>query len=139
MAKGIFREKERQPGEEMLREVLGSSAPLWRSLEDHIAEAFPDADNGWKYYGKAWGWSLVYQRKGKALCYLTPGEGTFMASMSFSDKGREAVWQTDLPEELKDAVEVAQHNPAGRVFDLDVRSEAALLVAERLLDIKGRT
>lgn len=139
MAKSIFREKEMQPGEERLHGALGGAWPLWRALEAYLAEAFPGADSLWKYYGKAWGWSLVYQRKGKALCYLSPGEGGFIVSMSFSDKGREAIRQTDLPEALQEAVETAQYNPAGRMFDLDVGSEAALTVAQRLVDIKGRT
>lgn len=139
MAKSVFREKEIQPSEDLLQCALGSAAPLWGALKRYIAEAFPGAISGWKFYGKAWGWSLVYQLKGKSLCYLSPAEEAFMASMSFSAKGREAIGQTDLSEELKDAVEVARHNPAGRMFDLDVRSEAALAAAERLLDIKGRT
>lgn len=139
MAKSIFRDKAVQPDQSMLKETMGEGFALWEAMLAFIAGTFPQAGEEWKFYGNAWGWSLAVRHKNKGLCYLTPGIDGLQVSMSFNEKGREAVRQTDLPESLKEQVELAQYNPAGKMFDLTVACEAALPVAMRLLGIKART
>lgn len=68
----------------------------------------------WKYYGAAWGWSLVYTYKKKTLVYLTPAQAQFYVVLSFNEQCK----LYELPEHIMKCSETAKSNGAGRTFDV---------------------
>ena len=137
MAKSIFLEKEAPPSPELLRGALGDTYALWQDLLARAKADAPGLLESWKYYGRAWGWCLALMKGKKNLCYLTPGQGSWQLSLSFDDRARAAVRESNLPGAIKEAVEAARQNTAGRTMDVTVSNRAELETALALLDIKG--
>ncbi len=136
MAKSYFRVKELQPAEENLREIMQESKVLWDTYVDFVDKLVPGTSNLWKYYGKAWGWCMVYIEKKKNLMYLTPGENCFYVSFTFSDKNRETAADAGLTDEVIQIIESGKSNTAGHTFDIEVRNDDDLELVKSLLKIK---
>lgn len=136
MAKSVFREKEHQPDIAELEQALGAAAPLWASFVERLEAAVPAAQAEWKYYGKAWGWCLVYREKKRTLAYCTPGEGQWVASFVFSEAERAAARGAGFAPDVLALVEAGQHNTAGHTFDIEVETADDLAVAQALLAIR---
>lgn len=139
MAKGIFRDKEKQPDALMLALALGESGGAWEALAAYIGASFPAAAAEWKYYGKAWGWSLVYQLKKKGLIYATPNTGVWHASLSFNERGRAEARLAGFSDDIVRLIESGKNNAAGGTFDIEVQSEDGLGLIKQLIQIKAKT
>lgn len=139
MAKSIYLEKDMKPNELMLTIALGEQKQNWKEIVRHTEEIYTGFSQEWKYYGKAWGWSLVLKSKAKTLCYLTPVEGHFQVSFIFNDKGRTLAAGADLPKEIAHGVEAAKNNPKNIPYDFEVIQAAGVEVAKKLIAIRAKT
>ena len=139
MAKSIFLDKVGQPDECSLAEALGGRKLYWDEIVRHITEAYAAVTCEWKYYGKAWGWSLVLKSKAKTLCYLVPRQGHFQAAVIFNEAGRMLAAATGLPEEVARDVEASKNNPKNIPYDFNVTEQEDIKVAEELIAIRHKT
>ena len=81
MARSIFIKKTILPTPEMVFATLDDGKPLWDdTVVHHFEYTYDNKTNVWKFYGKPWGWSLVFQSKNRTLMYLTPAIGFFYAT-----------------------------------------------------------
>lgn len=135
MAKSIFREKGVQPTDGMLSQVLNEKYPLWNGMVQHITK-MDGVVATWKYYGVAWGWSLVYTYKKKTLVYLTPAQSQFYVVLSFNERARERCQYYELPKHIMKCIDAAKSNGAGRTFDVEVIDDSTIVLIKRLLEIK---
>ena len=133
MAKSIFRDKGVRPDDEVVGVAVEAAKPLWNDCVDFVSGAYPGFAQEWKYYGAAWGWSAVLKSKTKTLCYLTPAEGYFQVSIIFNDKGRLLAVGAGLPEQVAQGVEDSKNNAKNIPFDFDVRQQADLEIAKKLI------
>ena len=139
MAKSIYLDKGIQPDELMLSVALGKHKLYWDELLRHITEAYTAVSFEWKYYGAAWGWSFVIKSKAKTLCYLIPAECQFYTAFIFNDKGRMAASKTELPEQVKLAVEATKDNPKNIPYDFCVLEKGDVEIAKNLIAIRAKT
>lgn len=139
MAKSIYLEKAMQPDELMLAVAVGEHRSQWDEIIQHTSETYAAFSQEWKYYGKAWGWSLILKNKTKTLCYLTPVQGYFQVSIIFNDKGRALAATYNLPKTVAQAVEASKDNPKNIPYDFDVRTDADTDIAKKLIEARSKT
>lgn len=137
MAKSVFKDKAIQPDSGMVSAILGSASPVWDDLVAHVLETYPAASPEWKYYGAAWGWSLVLNSKKKKLVFLTPASGQMICSFILNDKGRELALASGLSDEIMEIIRSGKDNPAGHAFDIPVFDAQTLELAKQLFKIKA--
>ena len=65
MAKSIYLEKAMLSDELMLAVEVSGYKQQWDEIIRYLSETYVDFSQEWKYYGKAWGWTLidVYKRQ----------------------------------------------------------------------------
>ena len=139
MAKSIYRDKAFQPDDGMIALSLKETKTLWDSLIKDIFGIYPNVLQEWKYYGAAWGWSLVLKSKAKTLCYLTPADGCFQVSIIFNEKGRVLAAGVGLPENVVQGVEASKDNPKNIPYDFDVIAETNMEIAKKLIAVRSKT
>lgn len=120
------------PADQALAGLLGGAWPAWRALLDGQGELRPE----WKYYGQKYGWSLKLFRRSRNLCFLTPGEGAFMAAFLFGERDRQRVLEAGLPQALRDEFAAARSYVEGTPIRVQVRGPADLAPVLALLEIK---
>lgn len=136
MAKSYFREKELQPSDESLKDILQAGKAQWDAYVDFINQSVSGASGQWKYYGKAWGWCLVFIEKKKNIVYLTPDQERFFASFVFNDKNRITAQEMGVPADILSIIESGKANSAGHTFDIIVQDSKDLELVKMLLKIK---
>ena len=80
MSKGCFVDKAHQPTSEEIRAAVSGALPLWDHLIQFISQTYGGAGD-LKFYGKSYGWALRFQKSGKNLLSLYPGDGCFTAQI----------------------------------------------------------
>lgn len=109
---------------------LGAARPLWDAYLARVGTVAPSAAVAWKDYTS--GRRCVIRLKGRNLAYLTPGEGSFLASTAIS----EAADLAGLPRKLIAEIAAGPVYPEGRAARIRIDSAASLKTALALLAIK---
>ena len=127
-------DKASEPDDDALVATLGGTKPHWDALM-RLVEAVDGVTVAWKFYGKKYGWQVKALRKKKALLYLIPHAGSFLAGMGVSDSALVALRASDLPLELVAAITEAPRFPEGHPARIEVTGAAEADLVARLLTI----
>ena len=134
MAYSAFDDRSRTPDPDELSDVLDAADRLWKQLVSMATETFDPVSEDWTWSGKKWGWSLRLKRKKRAIVYLTPREGYFVAGFALGEKAVDASRTSDLPPHVVELIDSAQKYAEGRAVRIDVREsddvDHVLLLAE---------
>ncbi len=136
MAKSIFKNKDAKLNDHSLLDVLHGEKETWDLLLKIFENDYPNHTKEWKYYGAAWGWSLVIKAKKKTLLYMTPSDEMFSVSMSFDMKEKNDPRILAFSNEIQEIIESAKTNNSGHTFDIEVKEEKDLELVRQLLAIK---
>jgi len=129
-----FTDKAALPDDAALAEALGPSKPSWDALYAEIT-AIAGVKMEWKHYGGKHGWQVKAVRKRKALAYLIPHDGSFLAGMALNDAALEALRDGDLPAAFVEEI-AAKRYPEGWPGRVEVRGDADLATVRALLAAK---
>jgi hypothetical protein len=135
MALSAFDDKSRQPQEADLKATLGTSYARWNDLKKLISLQYA-ASPEWGFSGKAYGWGLRLKTEKRAVLYMTPCKGYFLASFALGEKAVKAAHESDLPESVLAAIDGAKKYAEGRGVRLEVRSAEDVRNIEKLAVIK---
>ena len=98
MLANAFIEKISQPTGAELAEALGDPAKaLWDKLASELAAEHGVTVPEWHSYSRKAGWALRLKRKDRAIVYLTPSRGAFMASFALGEKAAKAARESGVP------------------------------------------
>lgn len=86
MALSAFDDKSKPPQEAALTATLGSAWPLREELRSLIATSFTPLIQQWGFSSKSTGWGLRLKREPRTVLYMTPCQGTFLASFALGEK-----------------------------------------------------
>jgi len=86
MALSAFNDKSRQPQDSDLAEMLGGTYVLWNHLQGRIATMFDPLSMEWGYNRKTTGWGLRLKQEKRAILYMIPCKGYFLASFALGEK-----------------------------------------------------
>lgn len=136
MALSVFGDKAKPPTDSDLKTVLGKTHPLWLQLQDAIVADFAPITVEWGFAGKAYGWGLRLKAAKRAVLYMTPCAGYFLASFALGEKAVQAAHSAKLPAKMLSAIDAAPRYAEGRGVRLEVRSAADLRNIRKLADIK---
>lgn len=132
----VFPEKAHPPADAALKEALGKAKPHWDALLAHLDDDHEGLAREWKFYGAKFGWQLKVAGKKKAILYLVPRAGRFLAALALDQKAVAALKASDLPAELVREVEIAKAYPEGRPARVEVTARKQLDVVKRLIALK---
>lgn len=121
-----------EPTAEEIEAQLGSSFAAWEAL----LGAHPDLRPEWKWYGPKNGWTLKLFDGKRNLCFLSPGDGRFLAAFVLGHDAVERALKSTLPPELRREIAGARTYPEGRPARIEVRAEEDLGPVHTLLEIK---
>lgn len=136
MAISIFDDKTKPPDEEDLAMALGGTYTLWNHLKEIIVSLFPPLDIDWNYASKNSGWGLRLKQKKRAVLYMTPCQGYFLASFALGEKAVKAAHESDLSQKVLDIIDNSTRYVEGRGVRLEVHSNQDVSEVEKLARIK---
>ena len=137
MALSAFDDKASPPGRRALDEMLGPTSSLWSRLKDDLQAAHGPLVEEWSFAGKAYGWSFRLKQPKRALIYMTPCRGHFLASFALGEKACVAARDARLPSKLLALIDRAPRYAEGRGVRIPVRSVRDLAGVEQLAAIKA--
>lgn len=118
-----FLDKSLAPDETALHAALGKSAARWMKLTTRLARELGPLDAKWTYSGASYGWSLKLAQRKRAVVYLLPRTGGFLAAFALGEKACAAASAAELPGELRDLIDAAPRYVEGRAVRFPVRTE----------------
>jgi len=121
MALSAFDDKAKTPEDHELEEVLDDASALWGALKASLARQHDPMDEEWVFSGKKWGWSLRLKRKKRAILYLTPCHGFFLAGFALGEKAVKAAHDSGLPAAVLATIDSAPKFAEGRGVRLEIR------------------
>lgn len=134
--KSIFTEKASQPTEEALFDALGDLYPLWKTINDHCINLYPEATANWHYSGDKNGWSYRMSDKKRVLIYLLPRDGFFKTAFVFGQKAMNEIEISNIAESIKLELRQAKVYAEGRGIRLEVKDNNILKDIQQLIAIK---
>jgi len=129
-------DKARRPTATVLAKALGRTKRHWDLVLEQTHRDHPGLADTWMHYGKT-GWTLKVAGRKRAVLWLSPRAGCFLASLALRDDAVKALRSTRLPEALVDEIEGAKRWPEGRparvrVTSLDHVRQVRVLVGLKL-------
>jgi len=126
MAFSEFDDKNHEPTDQEVAEVVADTAKLWADLRSETASLFDPLSEDWVFSGKKWGWALRLKHKKRAVLYMTPVKGFFYVGFALGQKAVDAAHESDLPQSILDLIDSSQKYAEGRGVRIEVRSEGDL-------------
>lgn len=136
MALSAFDDKSRQPRDDEIAAVLGKTYALWNKLKELIESRFPPLSIEWGFSSKSTGWGLRLKQNDRAVLYMTPCKGYFLASFALGEKAVKAAHESSLPASVLTTIDAAKKYAEGRGVRLEVKTSVDLRSIEKLAIIK---
>jgi len=124
------------PSDEVVFSHLGRRRAIWEALFAFIHAEHPDFVAEWRYYNDGKSWLLNVSRKKKTVFWLSLVGKTFRTTAYFTDKARDAVRASALPDELKE--QFLGQSPIGklRAITITFRTKRDVEAAKVLVALK---
>lgn len=136
MALSIFDDKALPPREADLKQALGKTFKLWCDLRDHVVKEYAPISPEWGYASKSTGWGLRLKGEKRAVLYMTPCEGYFLASFALGEKAVAAAHAAKLPDPVLEVIDRAPKYAEGRGVRLEVQTSKGVDSIKKLAAIK---
>lgn len=130
-----FGDKASPPTPGALAAMLGKTSGFWTHLQQGLQAAYGPLTEEWNF-GKAYGWSFRLKDKKRALVYMTPRRGHFLASFALGEKACLAAHRAGLPPSILAIIDEAPKYAEGRGVRIPVRGARDLAGVEKLAAIK---
>jgi hypothetical protein len=136
MALSAFDDKDAAPDERSLAAMLGRTSSLWTRLTESLHSECGPLREEWRFAGPKYGWSCKLQQPKRALVYLTPCRGSFLASFALGERACAAARTAGLPAAILALIDAAPRYPEGRGVRIPVRRLSDLDAVRKLAAIK---
>ena len=136
MDNSIFMDLTKTPKNADLEIPLGSTYQVWREIRNFVFEKYPAAIEEWHISVKKYGWGFRIKDKKRAIIYLSPREGFFIAAMVFGQKGNDQILNSGISNEIKEELMKSKVYMERRVIRIEVRDQRLLKDIKKLVEIK---
>jgi hypothetical protein len=132
----VLTDKDQFPSDDVIFSHLGRRRAIWEALFAFIHAEHPDFVAEWRYYNDGKSWLLNVSRKKKTVFWLSLVGKTFRITGYFTDKARDAVRASALPDELKE--QFLGQSPIGklRAITITFRTKRDVEAAKVLVALK---
>ena len=124
------------PNDATLEQALRKTKKVWDTLIDHLDQLPNGLVREWKYYGKKHGWQMKVTDGQRAVLYLIPHEGSFLAALALNDKAVAVLRLQKIPSRLVHEIANGKAYREGRPARIEVTSRSDLTVVKKLLALK---
>lgn len=128
-----FDDKSAPPDDAALGERLGKSKKAWDATLAHVRASVDGVDVDWKFYGSKHGWQIKATRGKKAVLYMIPHEGSFMAATALPRQALAALDDAGLPDALVAEIRAAKVYAEGTPARVEVTGAKQVAIVKRLL------
>lgn len=129
--------KPEMPTDDDLKAELGRPAKaLWDQLAAGLSERQIIDVREWNSYSRKAGWALRLKKGKRAIVYLSPSKGGFMASFALGGKALAAARESGLPRRVLQILDSAKHYAEGTAVRIEVKAPADVAIVEKLAEIK---
>jgi hypothetical protein len=135
MSIGIFTDKTAKPMVGELLTSLGAKRELWNGLVKFIIDTY-GVQGEFKYYGKKYGWTLCFNKRGRSFISLYPGRKGFTAQVVISSKIDSKVKGLKLGKNVKMVYKSARMRHDGRWLFIKVKTQKDIKDIQQLLMLK---
>ena len=136
METSIFTNKDAFPDELSLCGALGDLFEQWMEIRNYVMGVYPAASAEWNFPGVKYGWSFRIKDKKRAIIYLLPRDGFFLAALVYGEKATAEALKSEISPDIKLTIESARVYAAGRGFRIEVKNGHSINDIKRLIDIK---
>ena len=114
----ILTDKQIIPTDDYIFSIIGEKKTLWQNIMSYASENYKDISGSWNYYndGKQWLFKLV--QKKKTIFWAAILKDTFRVSFWFSDKAESMIYDSNLPQKIKDDFKSAKKYGAIRAVSI---------------------
>jgi Protein of unknown function (DUF3788) len=126
------------PDDATIEQALGTTKKLWDAIVAHLDSLPNGLGREWKYYGEKHGWQVKVTDRKRAVLYLIPHDGSFLAALALNDKAVAALPSQKIPPRLVREIATGKTYPEGRPARVEVTSTKDLTVVKKLLALKLR-
>lgn len=136
MEKKPLDNKDKYPGPDVLKEVLGDSYPEFQKLTADLAAGEYQIAGEWHYYNDGKSWLFKAERKKKTMFWLSAWPGYFKVGFYFAQRLKSDLFSLGLSDDLVKAME--QTAEMGRLFPvaIEIRHGANLADVMKLVRYK---
>jgi len=131
-----FDDKSVPPDDAALSKALGKAKKAWDAALAHLQTGIDGVDVAWKFYGSKHGWQIKATRGNKAVMYLIPHAGKFVAATALPRQAVAALDDAGLPAALVAEIRSARAYAEGTPARVEVTSARQLAVVKRLLALR---
>ena len=128
--------KPEKPADNELSAVLGPAKAHWDKLVADLAKELKINVLEWKSYSIKAGWALRLIHKKRAILYLSPSRGCFLASFALGEKAVRAARRSGFPEQIVKMIDESRKYAEGTSVRLVVKSPGDVDIVEKLAAIK---
>ncbi|MFO7691486.1 MAG: DUF3788 family protein [Vicinamibacterales bacterium] len=132
----VLTDRNQFPGDDVIFPHLGRRRALWEALFGFLEARHPDCVAEWRYYNDGKSWLLNVSRKKKTVFWLSLVGKTFRITAYFTDKARDAIRASALPDQLKE--QFLGQAPTGRLRGITItfRTKRDVEAAKVLVALK---
>lgn len=136
MLPNAFIGRKEKPSTAELDAALGPAKPLWDRLLAGLADELDVAGREWSSYSPKAGWSLRLIKKARVIVYLSPHQGSFMASFALGDRAVQAALISKLPPSAVKIIKEAERYAEGTGVRIEVNKSSDIEAIKKLAAIK---
>lgn len=136
METSYFTDLTKTPTIDELKIALGDRFSLWMEIRDFVVEKYPLAIEEWHVSLKKFGWGFRIKDKKRAIVYLSPKNGWFIATFVFGQKATDEIMASEIHNDIKTDLMNSKVYMEGRVIRIDVREPDLIADIKKLVLIK---
>lgn len=137
MSIGAFTEKNRQPTQTQIAEMLGAMLQPWQALAEHIRADYRAKEVFRFCYCEKYGWALTFRLRGNLFTALYPARNAFVVQIILNPAALQQAEALALGDAARQAMARAKPWPEGKWLFISVQSEQDLRDVQSLLALKA--
>lgn len=136
MSASIYTEKLVQPDDKMLSYELADTKKYLDKISTVIDKEYGDFKPEWKFYNQKSGWILKMFTKKRNVLFVVPCDKYFRVAFTFGDKASDLIFNSDLPDSIKQDLFNAKKYAEGRTIQIEVKTNIDLDIILKMIRIK---
>ncbi len=124
------------PTEAELAAALGPAKDLWEELISALESQQLVEVREWNSYSPKAGWALRLKHGKRAIVYLSPCRGCFLASFALGDRANAAARESGLPKPVITLIDQAKRYAEGTAVRIEVKRPKDVRIVTKLAGIK---
>jgi hypothetical protein len=136
MENPVLNNPDQYPSEDVIFSVIKERKALWIHFFEYLHLNHPDFSEEWRFYKDGKSWLMKIVRKSKTVFWLSLIEGGFRITFYFTDKFEEAIFASEISDELKDNFKNGKHYGKIRGLTITFNSEKEIEYSKSIIQIK---